>query len=112
MDASEDVLGYRSFPANNCLQITSTHPLERVNREIKRRANAVGIFPNGAVITRLVDALMLKTNDERAVAGSCMSLRPWPGSPILRSSGCSPWHPEKTYPRTGVPTPTTRARPR
>jgi len=85
-----------------------------VNREIKRRADAVGIFPNGAVITRLVDALMLTTNDERAVARSYMSLRPWPASPMLRSSGCSPWHPEKrpTYPRTGFPTRTTGARPR
>lgn len=46
------------------MQIASTNPLERVNVEIKRRTNVVGIFPNDGSITRLVGALLLEQNDE------------------------------------------------
>jgi putative transposase len=75
MDASrEDVLAYMDFPREHWPQIASTNPLERVNREIKRRADVVGIFPNDDAITRLVGALMLETNDEWAVARRYMSL--------------------------------------
>lgn len=75
MDASrEDVLAYMDFPGEHWTQIASTNPLERVNREIKRRADVVGIFPNDGAIVRLVGALMLETNDEWAVAGRYMSL--------------------------------------
>lgn len=75
MDASrDDVLAYMDFPREHWSQIASTNPLERVNREIKRRAEVVGIFPNDAAITRLVGALMLETNDEWAVARRYMSL--------------------------------------
>lgn len=49
-------------------QIVSTNPLERVNREVKRRADVIGIFPNDEPSIRLVGALMLETNDEGAVA--------------------------------------------
>jgi putative transposase len=55
MDASrDDVLAYMGFPREHWTQIASTNPLERVNREIKRRADVVGIFPNDGAITRLV----------------------------------------------------------
>ncbi len=75
MDASrEDVLAYMDFPREHWPQIASTNPLERVNREIKRRADVVGIFPNDDAIIRLVGALMLETNDECAVARRYMSL--------------------------------------
>jgi len=75
MDASrDDVLAYMDFPREHWTQIASTNPLERVNREIKRRADVVGIFPNDEAITRLVGALMLETNDEWAVARRYMSL--------------------------------------
>lgn len=75
MDATrEDVLAYMDFPREHWPQIASTNPLERVNREIKRRADVVGIFPNDDAIVRLVGALMLETNDEWTVARRYMSL--------------------------------------
>lgn len=75
MDSSrDDVLAYMSFPREHWTQIASTNPLERVNREVKRRADVIGIFPNDEAIIRLVGALMLETNDEWAVARRYMSL--------------------------------------
>ena len=61
--AEEDVLAY-TFPQAHWRQIHSTNPLERLNKEIKRRTNVVGIFPNEAAIRRLVGALMLEQNDD------------------------------------------------
>jgi len=75
MDTSrEDVLAYMDFPREHWPQIASTNPLERINKEIKRRADVVGIFPNDAAAIRLVGALMLETNDEWAVARRYMGL--------------------------------------
>ncbi len=75
MDASRDeVLACMSFPREHWTQIASTTPLERVNWEIKRRADVIGIFPNDEAIIRLVGALMLETNDAWAVARRYMSL--------------------------------------
>ena len=75
MDTSrDDVLAYMDFPREHWAQIASTNPLERVNREIKRRADVIGIFPNDDAIIRLVGALMLETNDEWTVARRYMSL--------------------------------------
>jgi transposase-like protein len=75
MDASrDDVLAYMDFPREHWAQISSTNPLERVNKEIKRRSDVVGIFPNDAAIIRLVGALMIETNDEWAVARRYMGL--------------------------------------
>jgi transposase-like protein len=72
--AEDDVLAYKSFPKPHWLQIHSTNPLERLNKEIKRRTNTIGIFPNEAAVTRLVGALMLEQNDEWAVTRRYMSL--------------------------------------
>jgi putative transposase len=75
MDAArEDVLAYMSFPREHWPQVASTNPLERLNREIKRRADVVGIFPNDPSIVRLVGALMLEASDEWAVSRRYMSL--------------------------------------
>ena len=75
MDASrEDVLAYMVFPKDHWAQIASTNPLERVNKEIKRRADVIGIFPNDAAVVRLVGALMLEQNDEWAVSRRYMTL--------------------------------------
>jgi transposase-like protein len=66
-EAEEDVLAYMTFPKEHRTKLHSTNPLERLNGEIKRRSNVVGIFPNEAAVTRLVGAILLEQNDEWAV---------------------------------------------
>ena len=72
--AEDDVLAYKTFPSEHWQKIHSTTPLERLNKEIKRRTNVVGIFPNEAAVVRLVGALMLEQNDEWAVTRRYMTL--------------------------------------
>jgi putative transposase len=66
-DAETDVLAYMAFPAEHWAKLHSTNGLERLNGEIKRRTEVVGIFPNEEAIVRLVGAILLEQNDEWAV---------------------------------------------
>ena len=67
MDAAEhDVLAYIDFPREHRAKLHSTNPIERLNGEIKRRTDVVGIFPNEAAITRPIGAILLEQSDEWA----------------------------------------------
>lgn len=62
--AKAEVLAFTSFPRLHWTKIWSTNPLERLNKEIKRRARVVGIFPNEAAVIRLIGMILADTNDE------------------------------------------------
>ena len=72
--AEEDVLAYMTFPEQHRTKLHSTNPLERLNKEVKRRADVVGIFPNEDSITRLIGAVLLEQNDEYQLQNRYMQI--------------------------------------
>ena len=77
MDESEhEVLAYMAFPAPHRAKLHSTNPLERLNKELKRRADVVGIFPNEASIVRLLGAVLMEQHEEWLLRHRYMQLEP------------------------------------
>ena len=73
-NAEHDVLAYMTFPEQHRVKLHSTNPLERLNKEVKRRADVVGIFPNEDSITRLIGAVLLEQNDEYQLQNRYMQI--------------------------------------
>ena len=73
VDAEEDLLAFYSFPAEHWAKLRSTNPLERVNREIGRRTDVVGIFPNDRSLIRLAASIVIEQNDEWLVGRRYLS---------------------------------------
>jgi transposase-like protein len=91
--AEEDLTGFYAFPREHWTKIRSTNPLERVNKEIGRRSDVVGIFPNNDAVIRLAGALLLEQNDEWVVqrrylsAESMASVLAAPPDPAIETDG-------------------------
>ena len=107
-DAEADLLAFYGFPAEHWSKLRSTNPLERVNREIGRRTDVVGIFPNDAALLRLAGMLLVEQNDEwlvgrRYLSESSMTLvlanPPQLKTPTRRRCLSSPHH-DRRYPPT------------
>ena len=75
-EAEDDVLAYMTFPKAHLTKLDSANALARLNREVKRRADVVSIFPNEASIIRLIGAVLMEANDEWSLQHRYLSLEP------------------------------------
>jgi putative transposase len=73
-EAEEDLLAFYAFPVDHWPKLRSTNPLERVNREIGRRTDVVGIFPNDKSLIRLAASVVIEQNDEWLVGKRYLSI--------------------------------------
>ena len=96
LDASADLTAVRDFPLPHWRKIWSTNPLERLNREVKRRTDVVGIFPNPAALLRLSSCVLIEAHDEwqdsdrRYLSEESMALLNPPAPTVLEPKNTSP----------------------
>jgi transposase-like protein len=102
-DSREDLLAFAAFPVAHWRQIWSTNPLERLNKELKRRTDVVGIFPNEAAVARLSTAVIAEHHDEWAVTDRRY---------LSESSMAKIYEPSQTVPKAVPSVPTTKPRSR
>ena len=97
-DSAEDLLAFTDFPVSHWKKIWSTNPLERLNKEIKRRTDVVGVFPNPEALLRLAGAVLVEAHDEwqvsdrRYLAEGSMTLlnRPTPAKEVAQPALVAP----------------------
>jgi transposase-like protein len=103
-EAEEDLLAFYCFPAEHWPKLRSTNPLERVNREIGRRTDVVGIFPNDRALLRLAASVVIEQNDEWLVGAATSATTRWKQSSIQKQPKTKTERSTTSSPRPEQPT--------